>query len=70
MSSFLNAASRRKILLIGDSITQQSFSTTYRGWGGALANWYCRTADVVNRGYSGYNSRLLQDYTISIVVTE
>ena len=48
---------RRKILLIGDSITQYSFSPQHRGWGAGLADWYQRTADVVNRGYSGYNTR-------------
>ena len=48
---------RGKILLIGDSITQQSFSLLHRGWGAGLADWYQRVADVINRGYSGYNSR-------------
>ena len=48
---------RAKILLIGDSITQLSFSAQHRGWGAGLAEWYQRTADVVNRGFSGHNSR-------------
>eukprot|EP01040_Poterioochromonas_malhamensis_P004836 gene4836-5190_t len=52
---------RRKVLLIGDSITEQSFSAENRGWGAALADWYGRSADVVNRGYSGYNSRWMQE---------
>jgi len=41
------------ILLFGDSITQQSFNVTYRGWGAATADWYNRYADVINRGFSG-----------------
>jgi lysophospholipase L1-like esterase len=45
-------ASRPKIVLWGDSLTQTSFE----GWGGMLANRYQRRADVVNRGMSGYNS--------------
>lgn len=48
---------RRRIVLVGDSITQQSFSMAHGGWGAGLADWYQRTADVSNRGFSGYNSR-------------
>ena len=51
---------RRKILLLGDSITQQSFSLTTSGWGAGLADWYQRSADVmllIEDGFSGYNSR-------------
>ncbi|KAK6124216.1 hypothetical protein DH2020_042052 [Rehmannia glutinosa] len=46
---------RPKIYLFGDSITEESFSDG--GWGAALANHFSRTADVVLRGYSGYNTR-------------
>ncbi|EFJ15187.1 hypothetical protein SELMODRAFT_156096 [Selaginella moellendorffii] len=45
---------RPRIVLFGDSITQQSFGPG--GWGAALAHHYCRKADIVLRGYSGYNS--------------
>jgi lysophospholipase L1-like esterase len=44
-----------RILLFGDSITQQSFSVG--GWGARLSDQYQRYADVVNRGFSGYNTR-------------
>ncbi len=47
---------RAKILLFGDSITQQSFSATHCGWGACLADHFQRKADVLNRGFSGYNS--------------
>lgn len=50
----LTSSTRPQILLIGDSITQYSFSVG--GWGARLADWYVRKADVVNRGLSGYNS--------------
>lgn len=45
---------RPKIILFGDSITQQSF--TVGGWGARLADHYARKADVINRGFSGYNT--------------
>ncbi|XP_072173794.1 isoamyl acetate-hydrolyzing esterase 1 homolog isoform X2 [Diadema setosum] len=44
-----------KILLFGDSITQLSFEPG--GWGASIANQVQRKCDVVNRGFSGYNSR-------------
>jgi lysophospholipase L1-like esterase len=46
---------RPSILLLGDSITEESFGEG--GWGAHLANHYSRSADVVLRGYSGYNTR-------------
>ncbi|GAB4827052.1 hypothetical protein Ancab_033934 [Ancistrocladus abbreviatus] len=46
---------RQKIYLFGDSITEESFSDG--GWGASLAHHFSRTADVVLRGYSGYNTR-------------
>ncbi|KAG0495905.1 hypothetical protein HPP92_000596 [Vanilla planifolia] len=46
---------RPKVVLFGDSITEECF--VEGGWGSALANHFSRTADVVLRGYSGYNTR-------------
>ncbi|CAJ1453196.1 unnamed protein product [Effrenium voratum] len=46
---------RPRVILLGDSLTQQSFAPN--GWGAALADAYQRRCDVLNRGYSGYNSR-------------
>ncbi|KAJ6799461.1 GDSL esterase/lipase [Iris pallida] len=46
---------RPRFVLFGDSITEQSFRTG--GWGAALADTYSRKADVVVRGYGGYNTR-------------
>ncbi|KAH9546864.1 hypothetical protein CY35_11G004000 [Sphagnum magellanicum] len=45
---------RPQFVLFGDSITQQSFDDG--GWGAALASLYARQADVILRGYSGYNT--------------
>jgi len=46
---------RPQVVLFGDSITEQSFRPG--GWGAAVADTYSRKADVVVRGYSGYNTR-------------
>jgi len=53
---------RPSILLFGDSITQQAFGTSDGvvkvGWGSLLAATYQRRADVLARGYYGYNTRM------------
>ncbi|KVH98219.1 Lipase, GDSL [Cynara cardunculus var. scolymus] len=46
---------RPHIVLFGDSITEQSFR--YGGWGASLTDTYSRKADIVVRGYGGYNTR-------------
>uniref|UniRef100_A0A0D9V0R1 Uncharacterized protein n=1 Tax=Leersia perrieri TaxID=77586 RepID=A0A0D9V0R1_9ORYZ len=46
---------RPRLVLFGDSITEQSFRPG--GWGAALADTYSRKADVIVRGYGGYNTR-------------
>lgn len=56
----MEAHIRKKVLLLGDSITQQSFSPVYKGFGAGISDWYHRTADVVVRGFSGYNSRWIR----------
>ena len=45
-----------KILLFGDSITQFSFDALSCGWGALVTQRYKGRADVLNRGYSGYNT--------------
>jgi len=55
---------RPAIVLFGDSLTQFSFgdaAVTRFGWGSLLAGAYQRTADVLNRGFSGYNTRFAMD---------
>ncbi|XP_074517862.1 isoamyl acetate-hydrolyzing esterase 1 homolog [Sebastes fasciatus] len=44
-----------KVILFGDSITQFSFQAS--GFGAEIADKLARKCDVVNRGFSGYNSR-------------
>lgn len=53
---------RAKIILYGDSITQMSFSATDGGWGAYVADQYQRRADVINRGFSGYNTNWFLKY--------
>ncbi|KAI8831986.1 SGNH hydrolase-type esterase domain-containing protein [Chytriomyces cf. hyalinus JEL632] len=45
-----------QLVLFGDSITQHSFNPVIQGWGAILADAYMRRLDVVNRGFSGYNT--------------
>ena len=60
------AAAYPKILLVGDSITQQA-SHDDNGWGFQLQKRYIRRADVLNRGLSGWNSRWLRQHIDSIL---
>eukprot|EP01026_Neomeris_dumetosa_P064027 TRINITY_DN60848_c0_g1_i1.p2 TRINITY_DN60848_c0_g1~~TRINITY_DN60848_c0_g1_i1.p2 ORF type:complete len:286 (+),score=27.51 TRINITY_DN60848_c0_g1_i1:126-860(+) len=46
---------RPQFACFGDSLTQQAFDVN--GWGTLLSYQYVRKVDVLNRGYSGYNSR-------------
>jgi lysophospholipase L1-like esterase len=45
---------RFQFVLFGDSITQRGSASN--GWGTLLGDKYTRRADIVNRGYSGYNT--------------
>jgi isoamyl acetate esterase len=50
---------RPTVLLLGDSLTQEGFGPG--GWAARLAGAYTRRADVLNRGYSGYNTSMYLD---------
>jgi lysophospholipase L1-like esterase len=48
---------RPVVALFGDSITQRGFGVNGNiGWAALLAAAYTRRADVLNRGFSGYNT--------------
>lgn len=52
------------ILLLGDSLTQYGFGDSASvsvGWASHLAAVYARRCDVLNRGFSGYNSKHILD---------
>lgn len=48
---------RKKVVCFGASIVSQGFNPNTNGWLCNLSEWWVRRADVVNRGFSGYNSR-------------
>jgi lysophospholipase L1-like esterase len=48
---------RSTILLFGDSLTQNAYGMDGQvGWASLLSSTYQRRADVLNRGFSGYNT--------------
>ena len=49
---------RPTIVLFGDSLTQLGWGVDGQvGWASLLASAYTRRSDVLNRGFSGYNTR-------------
>ncbi|TFK72169.1 SGNH hydrolase [Pluteus cervinus] len=44
------------IVLFGDSITEFAWDVEVSGFGARLTNAYARKLDVINRGFSGYNT--------------
>ena len=46
-----------KLYLIGDSLTQRAVPASY--WAQELQERYIRKCDIINRGFSGYTSRML-----------
>jgi lysophospholipase L1-like esterase len=48
---------RMSAILFGDSLTQRAFDQSSNGWGLSLASYWAAKVDVLNRGYSGYNTR-------------
>lgn len=61
---------RPAIVLFGDSITQQAFGMDGKiGWASLLAAKYSRRADVLNRGFSGYNTQWAVNRLLSRVFT-
>jgi len=55
--SLVSLRSLPNILLFGDSLTEFGFGQNGQvGWASLLASTYSRRADVVSRGFSGYNT--------------
>ena len=59
---------RPVILAFGDSITEHAWDVSIEGWLAKLGDLYIRRADVLNRGFSGYNTRWGVDIVDSVVV--
>ena len=55
-------------LLLGDSQTQLACEAD--GWAQSLAEHFVRRADIVNRGFSGYNTRMIQTVLPDIFTPE
>eukprot|EP00092_Neocalanus_flemingeri_P041233 GFUD01044893.1.p1 GENE.GFUD01044893.1~~GFUD01044893.1.p1 ORF type:complete len:247 (+),score=69.79 GFUD01044893.1:74-814(+) len=55
-------------LLLGDSQTQLAWQAG--GWAQNLAESFVRRADVINRGFSGYNTRMIQTILPDIFTPE
>ncbi|KAL4381642.1 hypothetical protein HN51_005224 [Arachis hypogaea] len=53
-SEKMTGPERPQFVLFGSSIVQYSY---YEGWGAILSHLYARQADIVLRGYAGWNSR-------------
>lgn len=52
----------KRFLLLGDSITEQSLDFDNGGWALHLLSVYRRKADIIPRGFSGYNTRWILNY--------
>ena len=52
--------SRPRIVCYGDSITQLGHDPD--GWLGLIQSKYCRSLDIINRGFSGYNTKWLLEH--------
>ena len=52
----------KRFLLLGDSITEQSLDFDNGGWALRLLSSYRRKADIIPRGFSGYNTRWILKY--------
>ncbi|KAJ8907541.1 hypothetical protein NDN08_007652 [Rhodosorus marinus] len=59
---------RKRVLFLGDSLTQNGMNQELCGFVGSFAHAYQRHADVVLRGYSGYNTTMVMDRIDSILV--
>ncbi|KAI9205212.1 SGNH hydrolase [Polychytrium aggregatum] len=58
-----------QFLLFGDSITQWNYDPSNHGWVASLAHKYIRLVDIVNRGFSGYNTEWCLPILPSILET-
>ncbi|KIK58173.1 hypothetical protein GYMLUDRAFT_171437 [Collybiopsis luxurians FD-317 M1] len=52
----MSADVQHSIMLFGDSLTQSVWKTGMNSFGAQLAHVYARKMDIVNRGFSGYNT--------------
>lgn len=48
---------RPQVMFLGDSLTERGENGETSGWVSRMRNHYVRSADVVNRGFAGYNTK-------------
>lgn len=65
-----NPHKRKKVIAFGDSITQHGFNTDIHGWVSKMADWWTRRVDMINRGYSGYNTRWARLMFEDVIIPE
>ncbi|KAJ3193062.1 isoamyl acetate-hydrolyzing esterase [Irineochytrium annulatum] len=58
-----------QFVLFGDSITQWGFNPDISGWGVHLAHAYIRKIDIINRGYSGFNTEWCREILPEVLRT-
>ena len=62
MSRMFLRMSRPRVVCYGDSITQRGHDIETGGWLSVLQSKYCRSIDIINRGFSGYNTTWLLEH--------
>ncbi|OWZ20690.1 Isoamyl acetate-hydrolyzing esterase [Phytophthora megakarya] len=62
--------SRPVIYLTGDSLTQRGTDPDNAGWVALMQHRYHRSADVVTRGLSGYNTKWFIEAALPVIETE
>lgn len=69
LSGKTEVVTRKKVVMFGDSITQHGFSSE-DGWVAGMADWWTCRIDVLNRGFSGYNTKWALKMVDSVVISE
>ncbi|KAJ8569192.1 hypothetical protein ON010_g6071 [Phytophthora cinnamomi] len=67
INSGLRPKLRPVLLLAGDSLTERGTNPKINGWVTLLQNEYTRSANVVPRGLSGYNTRWYLKYAMPVL---
>ncbi|KAG7380598.1 hypothetical protein PHYPSEUDO_006992 [Phytophthora pseudosyringae] len=67
IASGLRPKLRPTLLLVGDSLTEKGMNPKSNGWVTLLQHDYTRSANVVPRGLSGYNTRWYLKYAMPVI---
>ncbi|CAI5736040.1 unnamed protein product [Hyaloperonospora brassicae] len=66
----MSAIRRPVMYFIGDSLTELGSDLDTRGWTALMQNRYVKSADVVSRGLSGYNTQWFIDTALPTIEKE